>query len=86
MPLDSVKELVNETTILLKEFFERSKESKKLLNPVSEKFSLNDKLEVLKTQVTLFAAVNEIDFSDVFNDVFSDVSAKTKDAPKFCYQ
>lgn len=80
MPLDSVKELVNETTILLKEFFERTKESQKLLNPVSEKFNLNDKLEVLKTQVTLFAAVNDIDFSDKLKDIFTHESAETKDA------
>lgn len=68
--LDSVKRSVNETTTLLKEFFESSRESKTLLNCESENFSLDDKLEILKNQVTLYAAVNQIELNSVLQDVF----------------
>lgn len=69
IPLESVRALVNETTSLLKEFFEESRKCHKILNPNPQKFSLNDKLEVLTSQVTLYAVVNGIDFNDVLKDV-----------------
>lgn len=72
VPLESVKTTIDETTILLKEFFERSKESQNLLNRDSAKFSLNDKLEVLKNQVTLYAVVNDIDLNEVLTDIFTE--------------
>lgn len=76
VPVDDLKTAVNLTTILLKDFFERTKESKQLLPSEPVKFRLEDKLQVLTNQVTLYAAVNDLDLTDVLKDIFPVVNSE----------
>lgn len=63
----------------MKVFFEQRYECITLLNANEQKFSAHEKLNVLKSQVTLYAAVNEININDILDDVLFNHTSIDKD-------